>query len=127
MIPSSPDCTRADNSGEDAGFELAQVICGNFRLDGRRSSEMRTTEEWRPVWRQRGGVWLLLVLPLLVIADTAHAQGPQVDIDTPPGSPEGRGRLGPALGSSGTSGFDVAPITQQESIFGGRPGPSVTR
>jgi cobalt-zinc-cadmium efflux system outer membrane protein len=50
-----------------------------------------------------------------------------VDVDSPPGSPGARGRLGPALGSSETSGFDVSSIQQQESLFGGRPGPSVTR
>src|SRR5262249_5801714 len=29
--------------------------------------------------------------------------------------------------ASGTSGFDASPITNQQSVFGGRPGPSSTR
>lgn len=62
-----------------------------------------------------------------LLSSTALAQGPQVDVDNPPGSPISRGRLGSPLGASGTSGFDATPIQQQQSIFGGRPGPSATR
>jgi cobalt-zinc-cadmium efflux system outer membrane protein len=64
---------------------------------------------------------------LLFAAPSARGQGPQVDVENPPGRPQAPGRLGPALGASGTSGFDRTPITTQPSIFGGRPGPSVTR
>jgi cobalt-zinc-cadmium efflux system outer membrane protein len=57
----------------------------------------------------------------------AAAQGPQVNVTNPPGAPNARGPLGPALGASGTSGFDATPVTQQQRIFGGRAGPSATR
>ncbi len=57
----------------------------------------------------------------------AVAQQAQVDIDSPPGSPDSRGALGPMIGASGTSGFDVTGINAQQSIFGGRPGPTATR
>ena len=57
----------------------------------------------------------------------AEAQQAQVDIDTPPGSPDGRGTLGPVIGASGTSGFDVSGVNAQQGIFGGRPGPTATR
>jgi outer membrane protein, heavy metal efflux system len=88
---------------------------------------MRTTEERTDAWgRWRAIMALALLLPLSH-AGTARGQGPQFDIDSPPGSPAGRGRLGAALGASGTSAFDGTPIVQQESIFGGRPGPGVTR
>jgi cobalt-zinc-cadmium efflux system outer membrane protein len=48
-------------------------------------------------------------------------------VGNPPGAPRARGALGAALGASGTSGFDATTIAPQQSIFGGRPGPSVTR
>lgn len=70
---------------------------------------------------------LLVVLAALTAGRFARGQGPQVDVNNPPGSPEARGRLGPAIGASGTSGFDATPIQTQQSIFGGRPGPSATR
>jgi cobalt-zinc-cadmium efflux system outer membrane protein len=88
---------------------------------------MRMTEQHSSAWCRWWGAWALAILLPLTLAGKVRGQGPQVDVDTPPGSPEGRGRLGPALGSSGTSAFDGAPIAQQESLFGGRPGPSVTR
>jgi cobalt-zinc-cadmium efflux system outer membrane protein len=55
------------------------------------------------------------------------AQGPTFDVGSPQGAPNARGKLGAALGASGTSGFDATSITPQQSIFGGRPGPSATR
>ena len=55
------------------------------------------------------------------------AQGPQFDVADPPGSPDARGRLGPAVGASGTSGFDSTPVVSQPSFVGGRAGPSGTR
>ncbi len=70
----------------------------------------------------------LLVFGLLMaMASNASAQGPQVDVEDPPGASNARGGLGPSLGASGTSAFDVNPVTTQDSLFGGRPGPSVTR
>ncbi len=74
--------------------------------------------------RGRGSAALVLALAL---ATTTHAQGPQVDVENPPGAPNARGRLGPALGASGTSGFDATPVTTQQSVISGRPGPSSTR
>jgi cobalt-zinc-cadmium efflux system outer membrane protein len=73
---------------------------------------------------------LLLALAAGVVSPLvprARAQGPQVDIENPPGTPEGRGTLGPALGASGTSSFEALNLTPQGNIFSGRPGPSVTR
>jgi cobalt-zinc-cadmium efflux system outer membrane protein len=67
------------------------------------------------------------LLAAVTVAATARGQGPQVDINNPPGAPEARGKLGAALGASGTSGFDATPIQSVQSIFGGRPGPSGTR
>lgn len=66
------------------------------------------------------GVWLALTADAL-------AQAPQVDIANPPGAPNARAKLGAALGASGTSGFDASPVTTQQSIFSGRPGPGATR
>lgn len=77
-------------------------------------------------WRGRLAA-SLLATAFALAGGQAHAQGPQYDVDNPPGSPNGRGRLGPALGASGTSGFDATPVTTQDSIFSGRPGPSATR
>jgi cobalt-zinc-cadmium efflux system outer membrane protein len=68
-----------------------------------------------------------VVLLVLTWGLEAGAQGPQVDIDNPPGAPDSRGKLGPAVGSSGTSGFDVIGVSTQPSLLGGRPGPSSTR
>jgi outer membrane protein, heavy metal efflux system len=79
----------------------------------------------RPRWVFSSGIVALTALSLC--GSTAQAQGPQFDVDNPPGAPESRGRLGAALGASGTSGFDATPVTAQQSIFGGRPGPSATR
>jgi cobalt-zinc-cadmium efflux system outer membrane protein len=70
---------------------------------------------------------IALLILLAGISETGRAQGPQVDVDNPPGSPDARGKLGAPLGASGTSGFDARPVTAQESIFGGRPGPTATR
>ncbi len=68
-----------------------------------------------------------IVLAVAAPATRCGAQGPQVNTDSPPGAPNARGTLGAALGASGTSGFDASPIQQQQSIFGGRPGPTATR
>lgn len=87
------------------------------------STTQRRAARLRVVWIGLG----IFLFAWIASSSRVHAQGPQVDVDNPPGSPEKRGRLGPALGASGTSGFDATPIVSQESIFGGRPGPSATR
>jgi len=69
----------------------------------------------------------LLAALLTAGAAEARAQGPQVDVNNPPGAESSRGRLGPALGASGTSGFDSLSVTPQQSVFGGRPGVAATR
>lgn len=76
---------------------------------------------------RRVGCILTVILTLLSFASTGSAQGPQVDVDNPPGASNSRGTLGGALGASGTSGLDGTPIQSQDSIFGGRPGPSASR
>ena len=68
-----------------------------------------------------------LCFAIACVSATALAQGPQVDVVNPPGSPGTRGKLGESLGASGTSSFDGTPVTSQESLFGGRPGPSASR
>jgi cobalt-zinc-cadmium efflux system outer membrane protein len=78
-------------------------------------------------WHWTGRTGALVTLACGFLASVACAQGPNVDVENPPGSPQARGRLGPALGASGTSGFDASPVTTQQSIFGGRPGPAATR
>ena len=50
---------------------------------------------------------------------------PQVDVGSPPGVPDARGKLGPAIGASGTSAFDDS--AEQGRPIGGRPGPSASR
>ena len=69
----------------------------------------------------------LVLLLGMAAPGVASAQGPQVDVDNPPGAPDARGKLGPALGASGTSGFDASPVNYQQSVFGGRPGAGATR
>jgi hypothetical protein len=68
-----------------------------------------------------------MCLLLLAWGVEAWAQGPSIDVENPPGAPEARGKLGPAIGSSGTSGFDVLGISTQPSLVSNRPGPSVSR
>jgi len=68
----------------------------------------------------------LALLAAAVCGIEARAQGP-ADVNNPPGAPNAAGKLGAALGASGTSGFDRTPVTTRESIFGGRPGPGATR
>jgi outer membrane protein, heavy metal efflux system len=100
------------------GHPLSQQV---FRRSGCRA----TTPPVSPWWRFAAFV-ALLAGPLAATRPVA-AQGPQVDVDNPPGAPSSRGRLGPALGASGTSGFDANPVTTQESVFSGRPGAGATR
>ena len=76
---------------------------------------------------RRVGPFLAILIGMTAVAPTCLAQGPQVDVDNPPGAPQSRGRLGDALGASGTTGLDGSPITSQDSVFGGRPGPSASR
>ena len=86
---------------------------------------MIASGSWRCGRRCLLGMASLVILAWL--ASSALAQGPQVDVENPPGAPEGRGLLGPALGASGTSAFEATPVLTQESIVGGRAGPSVSR
>src|SRR5438128_1278559 len=86
---------------------------------------MKSSISIRRVGRRRAVLAALNVL--LALSSYARAQTPEFDVAGPPGAPEGRGKLGPVMGASGTSGFDAVPVTPQESLFGGRPGPSATR
>ncbi|WP_165227511.1 TolC family protein [Aquisphaera insulae] len=65
--------------------------------------------------------WLVLGL-----AATARAQGPQIDVDNPPGTPRGGSLFGATPGASGTSLFRNTPGSSDIPI-GGRAGPSVSR
>jgi len=85
---------------------------GHDTLEARRGPNLRL------------GWALLLALLAAGVGSRARAQGPQFDVNNPPGSPDARGKLGAALGASGTSGFDATPVVNQQSIFGGRPGNS---
>jgi cobalt-zinc-cadmium efflux system outer membrane protein len=67
---------------------------------------------------------LSLMLALATGISTARGQAPQVDVENPPGVPDARGKLGPAIGASGTSAFDNPAVGNP---IGGRPGPSVSR
>jgi outer membrane protein, heavy metal efflux system len=81
------------------------------------------------VRRGQGSRATLLVLAWVVHSSAAsalHAQGPSIDVDTPPGVPEGRGKLGPALGAAGTSETDSSPGQEQRPLSG-RVGPSGPR
>src|SRR5262249_46028465 len=102
-----------------------RVIRMDGNSDGRRSSAMPLHSPKRLRASRLAALACLGVLPAL--APRVLAQAPQVDVELPPGAPDSRGRLGPTLGASGTSGFDVLQSAQQSTFFGGRPGPSVTR
>lgn len=78
--------------------------------------------------RPRGSaVSATLAIVLSLVANVARAQGPQVDVASPTGEPALRGKLGAAVGASGTSGFDATSVSNQPGIVGGRPGPSASR
>jgi cobalt-zinc-cadmium efflux system outer membrane protein len=68
---------------------------------------------------------LTLVLVAL-LAQSAGAQGPNVDVPQPPGMRQIQGRLGAPIGASGITTFANTPGSQ-DSPLGGRPGPSVSR
>ncbi len=60
---------------------------------------------------------------LLAWSASSHAQGPQFDIEGPPGAPNARGKLGPTLGASGTSGFalqSAQPVSGKVGVSGSR-------
>ena len=80
----------------------------------------------RQSWRA-GLAGTLIAVAWAVAPTVSQAQGPQFDVANPPGGPNARGKLGAALGASGTSGFDASSVAPQQSIFGGRPGASATR
>ena len=75
--------------------------------------------------RSRAAMVAGFLILVAMSASTAWAQAPQVDVDNPPGVPDGRGRLGPALGASGTSKFEGNSVNP--STLGGRPGASSGR
>lgn len=81
----------------------------------------------QPRRSRTGRVLSFSLLIAIGFCTSVRAQGPQVELDSPPGLPDGRGSLGSALGASGRSGFDVSPIQPQQSHFGGRAGSSGTR
>jgi cobalt-zinc-cadmium efflux system outer membrane protein len=74
---------------------------------------------------RRVSVGLMTIVALMAGGSVAWPQAPQIDVQGPPGLPEARGRLGPAIGASGTSSFEDAG--NQGRPLGGRPGPSVSR
>ncbi len=66
-----------------------------------------------------------LALGLLgtILTPGSRAQGPQVSVEGAPGIPDGRGKLGPSLGSSGTTGLDATNLAP----VGGRAGTTTSR
>jgi cobalt-zinc-cadmium efflux system outer membrane protein len=65
---------------------------------------------------------------LLVAGEAASlAQGPTFDLNGPPGVPNGRGKLGPQLGSAGIQEGDTSPGEQANQPISGRVGPSGSR
>ena len=73
--------------------------------------------------------WRLLVMVVILflwswITTGSRAQGPQFNVDQPPGSSEGGSTLGPALGQAGfvEEGSPVSPRP-----FSGRAGPGGSR
>jgi cobalt-zinc-cadmium efflux system outer membrane protein len=69
----------------------------------------------------RRGWWATaaLLLVLLTLAHPARAQGPQINIENPPGASGGPSMVGEPLGSAGIEGGGPAPVTP----FSGRVGP----
>lgn len=63
-------------------------------------------------------------IAVLIAAGVCRAQGPQFDIEGPPGASDSRGKLGAPIGASGTSGFDITNSGQPVS---GRVGVSASR
>jgi cobalt-zinc-cadmium efflux system outer membrane protein len=70
---------------------------------------MEKSQPKRPIWYHRA--MLAVLLALVAMTATARAQGPQFNIDQPPGASEGSSLLGPALGYSGMleEGSPVSP------------------
>lgn len=79
--------------------------------------------------RGRGAPWSIpaLWLAIALVDAGAYAQGPSVDVAPPPGVSEGRGRLGPHLGSAGISNSDAGPGAEENQPLSGRLGPSGSR
>jgi outer membrane protein, heavy metal efflux system len=67
----------------------------------------------------------LVALIFAGISNRAIAQGPQVDVSSPPGVPDARGKIGKAIGASGGVSFETSPVLDRP--LGGRAGPSVSR
>ena len=79
----------------------------------------------RPCLRIGAAALMLAAMILAIASDRALAQGPQVDTGAPPGVPDARGKIGPALGASGGVSFETSPILDRP--LGGRAGPSASR
>lgn len=77
-----------------------------------------------PIRLRRAGLRFVVAIGLVLAGRAAIGQQAQVDVEDPVGSSRSRGKLGPALGASGTSTYEdvssVRPLT-------GRVGPSVSR
>lgn len=65
-----------------------------------------------------------LAMLVCICGGLAQAQGPQVEVQGPPGASFGRGKLGAQPGDSGIDAADTAP---RLGTFGGKPGLSVGR
>ena len=72
---------------------------------------MEKSRPKRPIWWHRAMPAVLLVLLAMTATVPAKAQGPQFNIDQPPGASEGNSTLGPPLGQSGMveEGSPVSP------------------
>jgi cobalt-zinc-cadmium efflux system outer membrane protein len=79
---------------------------------------MEKSRPKRSTWRYRSTPAVLFVF--FAMTATAKAQGPQFNIDQPPGASEGNSSLGPALGQSGML-EEGSPISPRP--FSGRAGP----
>ena len=66
-----------------------------------------------------------VALVLVILSPGASAQGPQIDTESPPGVPDARAKIGPALGASGGASFETSPDLDRP--IGGRAGPSASR
>jgi cobalt-zinc-cadmium efflux system outer membrane protein len=67
----------------------------------------------------------IIAVVLATASTVAVAQGPQIDTGAPPGVPDARNKIGPALGASGGVSFETSPILDRP--IGGRAGPSASR
>src|SRR5262249_52039392 len=125
--------THSSRSGPERGAARAWKRRAGGSDDRRSSMTGSHTPAARPIRRGRPDgraarrLWAALALGWAIGPGLARAQGPQVNVTNAPGVSSARGRLGPALGASGTSGFDATPVQPIQNIFLGRTGPGGTR